>query len=51
LIGAVEGYFKDLESSPPDTMRYHPNNFFGQKAYFLGYLSDAETSASEAANA
>ncbi len=50
LIGTVERYYLEAQDIPEDR-RFHPNNFFGQKAYFLGYLPEAEPTASEAAHA
>lgn len=50
LVGAVERYYLEAQDIPEDR-RFHPNNFFGQKAYFLGYLPEAEPAATEAAHA
>lgn len=49
LIGAVERYFEERQGNS-DNLPYHANNFFGQKAYFLGYLSETEPASPEAAN-
>lgn len=50
LTGAVERYFEERQGNP-DALPYHPNNFFGQKAYFLGYLPDPGPRGPEAAHA
>ncbi len=42
---AMENY-SDVMPEDPDR-RYHPNNFFGQKAYYLGFLPEAEGKAAE----
>lgn len=47
LIKAVERYYIEAQDLPEDR-RFHPNNFFGQKAYFLGYLPDAGAGSTEA---
>lgn len=47
LTGAVERYFEERQRNP-DALPFHANNFFGQKAYFLGYLSEAEPATPEA---
>jgi len=44
---AMENY-SDTMPEDPDR-RYHPNNFFGQKAYFLGFLPEADPGHAEAA--
>jgi hypothetical protein len=49
LIGAAERYHLEAQDLPEDR-RFHPNNFFGQKAYFLGYLPDPGTGSTEAAH-
>jgi hypothetical protein len=49
LIGAVERYYEERQGNP-DALPYHANNFFGQKAYFLGYLPDPVAGSPEAAN-
>lgn len=41
LKGAVEAYWRERQDRP-DILPYHANNFFGQKAYFLGYLPTEE---------
>jgi hypothetical protein len=50
LIEAVERYFVERQGNP-DALPYHANNFFGQKAYFLGYLPDPGAGDPEAAHA
>lgn len=35
---AMENYSDTMPEDPE--LRYHPNNFFGKKAYFQGFLSD-----------
>jgi hypothetical protein len=49
LIGAVERYYEERQGNP-DALPYHANNFFGQKAYFLGYLPDPGAGSTEAAH-
>lgn len=44
---AMENY-SDVMPEDPDR-RYHPNNFFGQKAYYLGFLPEAEGKVAEVA--
>jgi hypothetical protein len=53
LIGTVERYFEEREGnrkSKSDVLPFHANNFFGQKAYFLGYLPEVEPATKESAN-
>lgn len=47
LTGAVERYFEERQGNS-DALPFHANNFFGQKAYFLGYLTEAEPATPEA---